>query len=563
MADLFIGIDVGTSGTKALLLDAAGPVVATATAEHPILMPRPGWSEQRPDDWWVSARRAVRTLLRRGRAAKGDIRGIGLSGQMHGSVMLDGRRRPVANAMLWNDQRTEAECREIEQRAGGRDELIRLVRNVALTGFTAPKVLWLRRHKPRLFARVRTLLLPKDYIRYRLTGTLGGDVSDASGTLLFDVARRQWSTELMQKLDLDPAIFPPAAESQQIIGELTGQAARALGLRAGVPVGAGDQPAAAVGAGIVRTGRVSATIGTSGVVFAHSDAPVPIEDGLLQSFCHAVPNAWCVFGCMLSAGGSLQWARRVLAADRLAKARTPAARDAIYDDLLAEAAAAPPESAGASKLVRESRSPRAASAQSRGAGPAERPVQGPAATCSSKQVRDSLVPGLQSPNAVAPDDLLFLPYLTGERCPYPHPHARGAWIGLSARHERGALVRAVVEGVTLGMERQLQLMRSAGVPIREVRLAGGGARNAWWRQLQADVYGVRCAAMESEEGSALGAAILAAVGTGRFRSVEAACRSVVRVRETVRPSPPRTRRYRALSRRAVQVYETIEPLYRS
>lgn len=511
MAELFIGIDIGTSGTKALLLDAAGLVVATATAEHPILMPRAGWSEQRPDDWWTSVRAAVRMALRRGKAVKGDIRGIGLSGQMHGSVMLDGRGWPVANALLWNDQRTEAECREIEQRAGGRPELIRLVRNVALTGFTAPKVLWLRRNKPRDFRRIRTVLLPKDYIRYRLTGTLGGDVSDASGTLLFDVERRQWSAELMRRLDLDPGIFPPVVESQEIVGELTRDTGRALGLRAGVPVaaGAGDQPAAAVGAGIVRAGRVSATLGTSGVVFAHSETPAPNDDGLLQSFCHAVPGAWCVFGCMLSAGGSLQWARRVLAADRLAKARTPASRDAIYDELLAEAAA---------------------SAAASGADAKE--------------------------NA---DSLLFLPYLTGERCPYPHPHARGAWLGLTARHQRGDLVRAVVEGVTLGMERQLQLMRAAGVPIREVRLAGGGARNVWWRQVQADAYGVRCATMESEEGSALGAAILAAAGTGRFANVEAACRAVVRVRESLRPRAAQTRRLRELSARAARIYESIEP----
>ncbi len=511
MAELFIGIDIGTSGTKALLLDAAGLVVATATIEHPILMPRAGWSEQRPDDWWTSARAAVRMVLRRGSAVKGEIRGIGLSGQMHGSVLLDGRGRPVVNALLWNDQRTEAECREIERRAGGRAELIRLVRNAALTGFTAPKILWLRRHKPRAFGRARMVLLPKDYIRYRLTGTLGGDVSDASGTLLFDVQRRQWSTELMRRLDLDAGIFPPVAESQEIVGELTRDAGRALGLRAGVPVaaGAGDQPAAAVGAGIVRAGRVSATIGTSGVVFAHSDKPVPNDDGLLQSFCHAVPGAWCVFGCMLSAGGSLQWARRVLAADRLAKARTPAARDAIYDDLLAEAASAGREGEKAD---------------------AEPP--------------------------------LFLPYLTGERCPYPHPHARGAWLGLTARHGRGDLVRAVVEGVTLGMERQLQLMRAAGVPMREVRLAGGGARSAWWRQVQADAYGVRCATMESEEGSALGAALLAAVGTGRFRSVEAACQAVVRVRETLRPRAAEARRYREASARAARLYESLEPHYR-
>jgi xylulokinase len=351
---------------------------------------------------------------------------------------------------------------------------------------------------------VRTVLLPKDYINLRLSGVLTSEVTDASGTLLFDVAHRRWSTELMQRLELDPALFPPVVESATVVGELTLGAARATGLKAGTPViaGAGDQAAAALGTGIVRSGIVSAILGTSGVVFAHSDTPVPNAAGLLQSYCHAVPGAWCVFGCMLSAGGSLHWAREVLYADRLRTARSPAARDALYTAMIAEAAA-----------------------------------------------------------AEADGRLVFHPYLTGERCPYPHPHARAAWIGLTRRHGRGDLVRAVLEGITLGMARQLDLMRALGVPIREVRLAGGGARNAWWGQLQADVYGCRCVSMRSEEGSALGAALLAAVGTGAFQDVPAASKAAVKIRHVYRPRAARHRHYGSVAARLRATYEELEPLY--
>ncbi len=506
MASFFLGIDVGTSGTKALLLDRSGRVRATATASHPSFFPRPGWSEQRPDDWWASTCAAARRVLRKGRISAADIGGVGLSAQMHGSVFLDARQRVLRNALLWNDQRTGAECAEIERRAGGRTALIQLVRNVALTGYQAPKILWLRNHEPRLFRRLRTVLLPKDYVNLRLTGVRRSEVSDASGTLLFDVAGRRWSTELMQRLALDPDLFPPVVESCAVVGELTRAAARVTGLKAGTPVvaGAGDQAAAAVGTGVVQRGIVSATLGTSGVVFAHSDTPVPNDAGLLQSFCHAVPGAWCVFGCMLSAGGSLHWARDVLYADRLKAARTDVQRDAIYTAMIAEAAAAEPD-----------------------------------------------------------PSLVFHPYLTGERCPYDHPHARAAFVGLTRRHGRGALVRAVLEGITLGLARQLDLLRALRVPISEVRLAGGGARNPWWRQLQADVYGCRCVSMRSEEGSALGAALLAAVGTGAFQDVPAASRAAAQSRHSYRPVAARHQHYQALAARLRDTYEILEPSYRA
>jgi xylulokinase len=506
MTRLFLGIDVGTSGTKALLLTPKGTVRATATVSHPSLFPHPGWSEQRPEDWWISTRAAVRAVMKQGRAAARDVAGVGLSGQMHGSVFLDARDNVLCNAILWNDQRTADQCAEIERRAGGARALLQRVRNVALTGYQAPKILWLRRHRPRLFRRVRSVLLPKDYINLRLTGSRTTDVSDASGTLLLDVARRRWSTPLLRRLELDPGLLPPVHESCDVIGEVTAAAARATGLAAGTPVvaGAGDQAAAALGTGVVRPGIVSATLGTSGVVFAHSDTPVPNDDGLLQSFCHAVPGAWCVFGCMLSAGGSLQWARELLYAPELAAARDDAERDALYTRMIADAARAPDDD----------------------------------------------------------DAPLFHPYLTGERCPYPHPHARGAFLNLTRTADRRALVRAVLEGITFGLEQQLDLMRDLDLRIREVRLAGGGARSAWWRQLQADVYNCKCVAMRAEEGSALGAALLAAVGAGAFPGVPAASAAAARTRQEHRPDRARTRVYRFRSRRAAELYEALEPLYR-
>lgn len=505
MASFFLGIDVGTSGTKALLVGSDGRVRATATASHPIFFPQPGWSEQRPADWWTSSQAATKAVLKKARLRGSDVAAVGLSGQMHGGVFLDGRGEVVCNALLWNDQRTGAECAEIERRAGGRAALIRLVRNVALTGYTAPKILWLRNHKPALFKRVRTVLNPKDYINFLLTGVQSAEVADASGTLLLDVARRTWSTKLLDKLDLDPALLPPVVESCHVIGAITPDAAKATGLQVGTPVvaGAGDQAASAVGTGVVKKGIVSATLGTSGVVFAHSDVPVPNEGGLLQSFCHAVPGAWCVFGCMLSAGGSLQWARETLYASELAAAKHDRDRDGLYTCMLKEAA-----------------------------------------------------------QAAADATLLFHPYLTGERCPYPHPHARGAFVGLTRSHGRPALVRAVVEGITLGMGRQIEMMRDLGVKITQVRLAGGGARNAWWRQLQADVYRASCAAMASEEGSALGAALLAAVGGGAFKSVPQASAAAAQVRETYKPVAAQAKHYAKSGAALRATYELLEPAYR-
>ena len=489
---VYLGIDVGTSGTKTLACRENGKILATAVADYPLLHPHPGWSEQHPEDWWRATIASVRQVLARGRIKKDDVRGIGLSGQMHGSVFLDKADRVIRPAILWNDQRTAAECAEIESRAGGRKAIIRLVSNPALTGFTAPKILWLRNHEPRHYERTRKVLLPKDYVRLRLTGQYATEVSDASGTLLLDVARRRWSKPLLSKLEIDPDQLPACYESEEVSGALTAAAASELGLAAGTPVvgGGGDQAAGAVGNGIVRAGVVSATLGTSGVVFAHSDQVETDPEGRLHTFCHAVRGKWHVMGVVLSAGGSFQWFRNQLGQGAVAEARRKKVDP--YELLTAEAAGAPPGSEG----------------------------------------------------------LFFLPYLTGERTPHADPDARGAWIGLSLRHGRPHLVRSVLEGATYAMRDSLTLIRGMKVPVREIRLSGGGARSKFWRQLQADVYGNTVVTTGAEEGPAFGVALLAAVGTGAYKSIAEACDATIQVTSKT-----------TVDRRAKALYDRAYPIY--
>lgn len=466
-----LGIDVGTSGTKTLAIDETGAILASATAEYPCLYPHPGWSEQDPDQWWAATIATIREVLAKADLKAADIAGIGLSGQMHGSVFLDADGHVIRPALLWNDQRTVAECEEIERRAGGREALVRLVANPALTGFTAPKVLWLRNHEPSSYERLRQILLPKDYIRYRLTGTYATEVSDASGTLLLDVANRRWSRELLGLLDIDPALLPACYESPEVSGKVCASGAEATGLALGTPVvgGGGDQPAGAVGNGIVRPGAVSATMGTSGVVFAHTDEPGFDPLGRLQRGCHAVPGAWHVMGVVLSAGGSFRWVR-----DELGELEIEAAKAEGVDPyfLLTEEAAL-------------------AEAGSEG--------------------------------------LFFLPYLTGERTPHFDPHAKGGWIGLTVRHGRQHLIRSVLEGAAYAMRDSLELIREMGTTLSEIRLSGGGARNPLWRQIQADVYGQGVCTINAHEGPAFGVALLALVGTGAYASVPEACDATIQV----------------------------------
>jgi xylulokinase len=488
-----LGIDIGTSGTKTIAIDEKGTILAAASAEYPCDHPRPGWSEQDPALWWDASKKTVRQVLSSSKFQASDVAGVGLSGQMHGSVFLDSAGVVIRPALLWNDQRTAAECQEIEMKAGGREALIRLVANPALTGFTAPKLLWVRKHEPAHWERVRQVLLPKDYVRYRLTGTFATEVSDASGTLMLDVAKRRWSRELLAKLDIDPALLPTCHESQEVSGQVSDLGSQATGLPVGTPVvgGGGDQPAGAVGNGIVRQGVVSATMGTSGVVFAHADTLGFDPLGRLQRGCHAVPGAWHVMGVVLSAGGSFQWFR-----NELGKAEVEMARKKGEDPyfLLTDEAA----------------------------------IAGPGA-----------------------EGLFFLPYLTGERTPHFDPDAKGAWIGLTVRHGRAHLIRALLEGATFAMRDSLELIREMGVQIDQVRLSGGGARNALWRQIQADIYGCDVHTLNSTEGPAFGVALLAQVGTGGFASVPEACDATIRAVDSTR-AEPRTKSY----------YDQAFPVYR-
>jgi xylulokinase len=504
----FLGIDVGTSGTKALVLSRKGTVLATAEAPHELLTPRAGWTEQRPEGpggWWDAVIAAARAALRKA-GKREPVEALGLSGQMHGSVFLDKRGRVLRPALLWNDQRTAAQCREIEQKAGGRQKLIDMVSNPALTGFTAPKILWLREHEPKRFDQCAQVLLPKDYIRFRLTGEYATEVSDASGTLLLDVKRRRWHDGLLRLLDLSTDLLPRVTESQEVSGHLTPAAADALGLPAGLPVvgGGGDQAAGAVGTGVVQAGLLSAAMGTSGVLFAASAAPVTDPDGRVHTMCHAIPGTWCVFGCMLSAGGSLQWMRNTFFADALQKL-TRSGKDpgALYPQMMKLAQAAP---AGA-------------------------------------------------------EGLLFLPYLTGERCPHADPDARGAFIGLTPRHGLPALLRAAVEGITFGMREQVAIFRELGIPVREIRASGGGARSPFWRQLQADIYAAPVVTINVAEGAALGAALLAAVGAGAYATVPEACAAVIRVQERSRPRAKMARFYDERFAAYQRLYPALQPCF--
>ncbi|GBD35207.1 Xylulose kinase [bacterium HR36] len=494
---VYLGVDIGTSGTKTVVCREDGTILATATAEHPCYYPQPGWSEQEPEDWWKSTVRSVHQALARAGVAGTEVRGIGLSGQMHGSVFLDAEGRVLRRAILWNDQRTAEQCQQIEQAVGGRAQLIRLVSNPAFTGFTAPKILWVRQHEPQIYERTRKILLPKDYILYRLTGEFVTEVSDASGTLLLDVAGRRWCKPLLEKLQIAAELLPDCVESQEVTGKVSAQAAAELGIAAGVPVvgGAGDQAASAVGNGIVRAGILSATMGTSGVVFAHSDQVQTDPQGRVHTMCHAVKGAWHLMGVVLCAGGSLQWFRNHFATPEM---RLAAERHVdAYDVILALAEQAP---AGA-------------------------------------------------------EGLFFLPHLTGERHPYSDPYARGAWIGLTVRHGWRHAARAVVEGATFALRDCLTVMAEMGIVPQQIRLSGGGARSAFWRQLQADIYGHKVALVNATEGPAYGVALLAMVGTGVYGSVPEACDATIRVTEELVPCPQR----KAFYDRCYAVYRQLYP----
>jgi xylulokinase len=492
MAAYLLGIDVGTSGSKAILIDAGGAVKTSVTTEYPLHTPQPLWAEQDPSDWWAATVTSIRRVLADGGVAAADIAGVGLTGQMHGLVLLDARGEVLRPCIMWNDQRTAAQCAAITEKVG-LENVLRLTGNPILPGFTAPKIVWVRENEPQVYAQVAKVLLPKDYARYRLTGGFFGEVSDASGTSMFDVGRRQWSDEMLAALEVPRAWLPEVTESPEVSARVSADAAAQTGLLEGTPVvgGGGDQAAQAVGTGIVAEGVVSATLGTSGVVFAASDSYRVEPQGRLHAFCHAVPGMWHLMGVMLSAAGSFRWYRDTLAEVERAQERETG-RDAY--DILTEAAA-------------------------------------------------QVAPGCEG--------LIFLPYLTGERTPYPDPNARGVFFGLTLRHGKAHLTRAVLEGVSYGLLDSLELMRALGLAIEQVRASGGGARSSLWRQILADVFGAEIVTVNVTEGAAYGAALLAGVGAGVYADVPTACEAALRLTGRTEPGP------------AAPVYADYYPRYRA
>jgi xylulokinase len=513
---LLLGLDVGTSGCKAVLIAPDGSVRAEAISEYSMHIPRPGWAEQNPEDWWNATIASIRQVL--ASASVETIVGIGLTGQMHGLVLLDEAGKVLRPCIMWNDQRTATQCAEIEEKVG-RAKLIDLAGKPALTGFTAGKILWVRENEPDVYSRARHVLLPKDYVRYRLTGALAMDVADGSGTLLMDVRGRAWSDELLKLLDIPREWLPPLHECHEVVAQVSAEAASATGLRAGTPVvaGAGDQAAQSIGTGIAREGMVSVTIGTSGVVFAATNQYRFDPTGELHAYCHAVPDTWHLMGVTLSAGGSLRWFRDALCEKEKAEAERTG-RD-VYDLVTELAATAPPGS----------------------------------------------------------DGLLFLPYLTGERTPHADPNARGVFFGLSLRHTKAHMARAVLEGVTFSLRECLDLLcqtlgtgtvflggKPSQSPVQSclrVRVSGGGSRSAFWRQMMADVFGTEIVEVNVTQGAAYGAALLAGVGTGVYSSEEQACTRTVHETGITKPGP-NAGAYREAYERYRALYPVLVPEFR-
>jgi xylulokinase len=491
MSAWWLGLDVGTGGSRALLVDQRGSVHSEFAVPHdPMRMERPLWAEQSPENWAAASREAIRGVLHQSQIDARDVRGIGLSGQMHGLTLLDRDTQVIRPALIWCDQRSQAQVDWIHRQAGA-EFVLESIANPMLTGFTLPKLLWVRDHEPANYARIRHVLLPKDYVRFDLTGEFASDVSDASGTGLFDVAHRRWSLDLADRVNVDRTFLPAVYESSAITGRIHAEAAGATGLAEGTPVvaGAGDQAASAVGNGIVEPGLVSCTVGTSGVVFAQLNAPEYDRAGRVHTFCHAVENAWHVMGVTQGAGLSLQWFRNQLA---------PGAK---YEDLIAETAAASAEG------------------------------------------------------------LFWLPYLMGERTPHLDSAARGGWIGITAKHTRGDLIRAILEGVAFSLKDCLDVITALGVQADSIRLSGGGARSALWRQIFANVFGLRVITLETQEGSAYGAALLAMAGTGAFGSVAEASKAAVREAESVAPRAAESARYARAHAVYKALYPALRPLY--
>ena len=487
----FLGIDTSTTSSKALLIDEQGNVVAVASNSHTLQTPKPLWSEQDPLEWWEAVSASIKSVLEKAGIGGERIGAVGLTGQMHGLVLLDEAGNVLRPAILWNDQRTQSQCDEIHQIIG-REKFIQITGNIALTGFTAPKILWVKENEPDVYAKAKHVLLPKDYIRYKLMGEYAMDKADGAGTVLFDLKSRDWSDEVLSALDIPRAWMPKTFEGTEFTGYVTNEAASLTGLKVGTPVaaGGGDQAAGAVGVGAVEPGVVALTVGTSGVVFATTPSALIEPDGRLHAFCHAVPGMWHFMGVMLSAAGSLQWYRDVLAPDM------------SFDDLLKEAELIPAGSEG----------------------------------------------------------LQFLPYLSGERTPHPDPLARGAFIGLTLRHNRAHMTRAVLEGVAFGLKDSFTLIQNAGLgTITQVRASGGGTKSALWRQILASVLEAELVTVNTTEGAAYGAALLAGVGAGAWTDVAAACNACIKITGSTLPDSSQVDVYR----KSYALYQELYPALKS
>lgn len=492
---MWLGIDIGTGGSRALLVNRAGEVVAAHTVAHEdMLMLAPLWAEQRPENWWDAAVRAIQGVLAQSGIAGSEIKGIGLSGQMHGLVVLDARNNVIRPSLIWCDQRSQPQVDWVNDKVG-KARVLECIANPVLTGFTLPKLLWVRDNEPAHYERIRKVLLPKDYVRFRLTGEFATEVSDASGTALFDVVNRRWSYELADALGINRDVLPACFESSEISGTITPEVAALTGLKAGTPVvgGGGDQAASAVGNGIVAPGIVSCTLGTSGVVFAHMEQVAYDPAGRVHTFCHAVPGKWHVMGVTQGAGLSLQWFRNQLAPG------------SDYNELMGEAATAQPGSQG----------------------------------------------------------LYWLPYLMGERTPHLDALARGGWIGLTARHRRADLIRSLIEGVSYSQKDCLDIVESLGVQVASVRASGGGANSPFWRQTLADIFAKPVVTLASQEGSALGAALLAMVGTGEYATVPEVCGAVIAEAARVEPDCARAALYAQGHGVFQSLYPALQTFYRT
>jgi len=487
----FLGIDTSTTSSKALLINEQGIVIVVESNPHTLQTPKLLWSEQNPHEWWEAVSASIRSVLEKTDIDGEEIGAVGLTGQMHGLVLLDEAGNILRPAILWNDQRTQSQCDEIHKIIG-REKFIQITGNVALTGFTAPKILWVKENEPAVFAKAKHVLLPKDYVRYKLTGEYAMDKADGAGTVLFDLRVRDWSDEILSALDIPRVWMPKTFEGIEFTGYVTKEASSLTGLKVGTPVaaGGGDQAAGAVGVGAVEPGVVALTVGTSGVVFATTPSALIEPDGRLHAFCHAAPGMWHFMGVMLSAAGSLQWYRDTLAPDM------------SFDDLLKEVESIPAGSEG----------------------------------------------------------LQFLPYLSGERTPHPDPLARGAFIGLTLRHSRAHMTRAVLEGVAFGLKDSFTLIQNAGLgAIMQVRASGGGTKGALWRQIMASVLNAELVTVNTTEGAAFGAALLAGVGAGGWTDVVSACKSCVKITGSTLPDPAQVDVYR----KSYEMYQELYPALKS